>query len=351
MPRWPPSAGSGATARLAAVLRGESVESVHCGAVAVVAAGGRPVASCGDPLRPAVVRSAVKPFQALPLLLAGGIGRFDLDDADLALICSSHGGSPAHVERAAALLARGGFDAGALACGAHRPFDPAAAAALERDGREPTALHNNCSGKHAGMLLACRALGLDPAGYLEPDHPLQRRIAGELALACGVEAEALRRSIDGCSAPTWELPLAALARGWGALAAPEACGLDAGRSAALGRLAAAMGARPDQVAGAGRFTTALGAATAGRVIGKEGAEGVYAIAVRGPVALGIALKIADGAERARDVVVLELLRQLGSISGEQMRGLAPFDRPRLRNHRGIEVGAIVAELELAEVPD
>jgi L-asparaginase II len=351
MPRWPPSAGSGAPARLAAVLRGDSVESIHLGAVAVVAAGGRPVASCGDPAWPTVVRSSIKPFQALPLLLAGGVERFGLDDADLALISSSHSGAAPHVERAASLLARGGFVADALACGAHRPFDPGAAAALDREGRAPTALHNNCSGKHAGMLLACGALDFDPAGYLDPAHPLQRRIVAELALACGVDPASLRRSVDGCSAPTYELPLDGLARGWAALAAPESSGLDPARAAALARLAAAMGARPDLVAGTGRFTTVLGATTSGRVIGKEGAEGVYAVAVRGPVALGVALKIADGAERARDVVVLEVLRQLGSISGEEMQALAPFDRPVLRNHRGLEVGAIVAELELEEAPD
>jgi L-asparaginase II len=172
-----------------------------------------------------------------------------------------------------------------------------------------------------------------------------------VARACGVEPASVRRSIDGCSAPTFELPLEALARGYAALAAPQASGLDRERAAALGRLAAAMGARPDLVAGAGRFTTALGVASAGRLVGKEGAEGVYAVAVRGPVALGVAIKIADGAERPRDVVVLELLRQLGVLSGAEARELAAFDRPRLRNHRGLDVGAIVAELELEAAGD
>ncbi|MCM2270856.1 MAG: asparaginase, partial [Thermoanaerobaculia bacterium] len=165
--------------RLAAVLRGEIVESVHLGAVAVVAADGGLIAAAGDPSTTTASRSAVKPFQALPLVLAGGVARFALDDADLALVCSSHGGTPAHVERARALLARGGFDVADLGCGAHPPSDADAARDREAARSAPTPLHNNCSGKHAGMLLACRLLGFDAAGYLDFSHPLQLRLRDE----------------------------------------------------------------------------------------------------------------------------------------------------------------------------
>lgn len=333
--------------RLAAVLRGEIVESVHLGAVAVVAADGGLIAAAGDPATTTASRSAVKPFQALPLVLAGGVARFALDDADLALVCASHGGTPAHVERARALLARGAFDVADLGCGAHPPSDADAARDLESAHSAPTPLHNNCSGKHAGMLLACRLLGFDAAGYLDFAHPLQLRLRDEVALAAGVE-RVLRRAVDGCSAPTYELAVGELARAFAALASPPDAPLDAPRQAALARLGAAMAAAPEMVAAPGRFTTALIATTGGRVLGKEGAEGVYCVAIRGPRPMGIAVKIADGAKRARDAVVLDLLAQLGALSGGEQRELAAFARPQLVNHRGTTVGEIVSEVELRE---
>jgi len=316
------------------------------GAIAVVAPGGALLRSAGDPDLPVVVRSTVKPFQALPLLLAGGEAAFALSAEDLALLCSSHSGTPAHRVRAQAMLERAGFTSQDLLCGAHRPLGEATAVAEECREVTWTALHNNCSGKHAGMLLACRRLGLDPAGYVDPQHPLQRSIAAELGAAVGLPGAVTPCGIDGCSAPTFALSLALLARGFAALAAPRSAGLDATRAGALGKLAASMAAHPEMVAGPGRFTTALIAATGGRLIGKEGAEGVYAVAIRGPRPAGLALKIADGAERARDVVVLELLQRLGAIDVAERLTLAAFDRPVARNHRSMEVGRIEAEFEL-----
>lgn len=329
------------------MTRGRAVESVHLGVVAVVDPDGCPIGRCGDPAYPIVVRSSVKPFQVLPLLLAGGGEAFGLEDADVALACSSHSGTEAHAERARGMLVRAGLSEAALGCGAHRPFDAESAAELDRAGVAPTALHNNCSGKHAAMLVGCLATGLPTAGYLAYDHPYQRRIALEIAACCGLDGEALGPAgVDGCGAPTFELPALALARGFAKLAAPDPERRGSPRAAALARVARAMGEHPGMVAGPGRFTTALIATTGGRVIGKEGAEGVYGLAIRGPLPMGAALKIADGGERARDTVVLELLHQLGALSGEELARLAPFYRPELRNHRGLAVGEIVAELEL-----
>jgi L-asparaginase II len=321
------------------------------GAAAVATPEGRLVARLGDPEAATFLRSAAKPFQALPLLLAGGAPRFALDKADLALICASHSGTPAHVERAASLLARGGFSAADLLCGPHPPFDAEAVAALARAGAAPTPLHNNCSGKHAGMLLACRLLGWPPAGYTAPDHPLQQQVLEHVARLCRIPAEAIGLGIDGCSVPAFHLPLAAAARGYAALADPGAAGLPADVAAAAGRVVAAMTGEPAMVAGPGRFTTALMEATGGRVLGKEGAEGFYALAVRGPVALGLVVKIADGGERCRDSVVLDLLRQMGSLSGEEHAALQRFYRPSLFNHGGLEVGEVVPEVELEECLD
>lgn len=307
------------------------------------------MARLGDPAVATFVRSAAKPFQALPLVLAGGIERFALDDADLALICASHGGRPEHTRRVESLLERGGFGAGDLQCGAHLPLDRESAADLQREGLAPSPLHNNCSGKHAGMLLACRLLDLPVATYLSPEHPLQAAILDHVARLSGVAPEAIGIGIDGCSVPAYHLPVVAAARAYAVLAHSRGAGAAADLAAALERIVAAMGNAPEMVAGPGRLTTRLIAATGGRVVGKEGAEGFYGISVRGPVALGVALKIADGGERCRDGVVLDLLRQLGSLAGAELAELSDLYRPSVVNHRGIRVGEIVPDVELEEV--
>jgi L-asparaginase II len=309
------------------------------------------VARLGDPGMATYVRSAAKPFQALPLVLAGGIERFSLTAADLALICASHGGTPEHTARAASLLERGGFTAADLLCGAHLPMDRDSARRLQDEGRQPAPLHNNCSGKHAGMLLACRLLDLPTADYIDPAHPLQQRILGFVARLCGLPMEEIGVGTDGCSAPTFHLPIEAAARGYAALAYSRGAELEAEIGEALERIVQAMAEAPEMVAGPGRFTTRLIAATGGRVVGKEGAEGFYGLAVRGPVALGIALKIADGGERCRDGVVLDLLRQAGSLSGAELSDLSDLHAPALYNHRGIRTGSVVPEIELTDLTD
>lgn len=337
------------------VQRGELPESWHFGAGAVVTPEGRLVSRLGDPRGVRTyLRSSAKPFQALPLVQAleseepGASDGLVLDDADLALICASHSGGPEHVERAASLLERGGFGPEDLRCGTHRPLGRRENAALRDSGVEPGPLHNNCSGKHAGMLLACRLLGYPPDSYPEPEHPLQRRIATEMARFTRLRDDELGRGVDGCSVPTFHLSLTAAARAWAALAAPEPAGLPDDVCRAANRLRNAMGRAPEMVAGPGRFTTRLAQVTGGRVVGKEGAEGIYTLAVRGPVALGIAFKIADGSDRARDGVAMEVLRQVGSLSGEEFDELREFYRPEVRNHRDLLVGRIVPDFELEE---
>jgi len=301
------AAGASPFEVLAEVRRGRVAESWHLGAIAVVAPEGELVAFCGDPSVRTYVRSAAKPVQAIPLLVGGGAERFSLTPSDIALMCASHSGNPEHTARAADLLERVGLDESALRCGSHPPMNVAAADALKAGGVEPTPLHNNCSGKHAGMLLACELLGFDKASYDAVDHPLQERILVEIERFFDVGRGEMEIGIDGCSLPTFRAPLRALARAYSRLADPRRSGLAGELAERTDQVYDAMTGEPGMVAGEERFTTRLMQVTEGRVLGKEGAEGVYAMAVRDPLPLGIAVKIADGGERSRDAVVVALV--------------------------------------------
>ncbi len=337
---------------LARVYRGSGVESVHRGVVAVVDERGATVAVCGDPSLPVYARSAAKPFQVMPLLLAGGAKAFRLEDAEIALMCASHGGEPRHVRLAERILRRGGFKPGDLLCGAHSPMHEPSARELGRRGQAPSVLHNNCSGKHAGMLLACRLLDFPHADYTDASHPLQRRIRTLLARYGGVPESAIAVAVDGCNAPVFRLPLSALATAYAALVAGPLPGEDRAAAGVRARIVRAMTKEPSMVAGAGRFTTDFLAAGRGKWIGKEGAEGVYAVGLTagvrgGRTAVGIAFKIEDGSARPRDAVTLDVLSRLDALPLPLRRALAAYAEPVLRNARGIEVGRIDAEVPVA----
>ena len=193
--------------RLANVYRGSQLESFHTGSIVVVDARGRTLAVAGDPAFCTCLRSAAKPFQSIPLLEYGGAEEYDLTGEEIALTCGSHGGEPVHVATAAAILRKGEFDEEDLLCGAHLPYDEKAAADLRALGEEPSPLHNNCSGKHAGMLLATQAMDLPSASYIDADHPLQTLMRMTLADFAGVESNEIPASIDGCGVPAFHLSL------------------------------------------------------------------------------------------------------------------------------------------------
>ncbi len=333
---------------LARVFRGDRTESAHRGCVAVVDEDGRLVARAGAPRGGIYLRSAAKPFQAIPLLEAGGEKAFRLGDDEIALVCASHGGEPRHVRVARRMLARGGFSVEDLACGAQLPMHEPSARALLASGERPTALHNNCSGKHAGLLLACRLYGFEAAGYWKPDHPLQQKIVGRVGDLCGVAVSRIGIAVDGCSLPVFYLPLSGLALGYARLMAtarPE----EASGTAVRERIRRAMWESPGMVAGRGRFTTEFLEAGPGRWIGKEGAEGVYAIGLaarKGEKALGIAFKLEDGSSRARDAVTLDILARLRRLPGPARRLLSKHLAPVVENVRGLAVGRIEADVPL-----
>jgi L-asparaginase II len=328
---------------LVEVLRGGTVESRHRGAVAVVDADGKAVFACGDIERPVYPRSAVKLLQALMLVESGAADRFGLRDQELALTCASHGGEAEHVATAQRLLARAGLDASALRCGAHWPMHQPSALALARAGQEPSPLHNNCSGKHGGFLCLACALGVDPHGYVEPDHPVQREVKAAIE---GVSGATLGDpAIDGCSVPTWALPLRSLARAFARLGTGQ--GLPPQRAKAAARLQTACAAHPWHVAGSGRFDTEIMQHFGARVFVKVGAEGIHCGALP-EQGLGFAVKCDDGASRAAEVAAAALMSRFEATDVERI-WLEWFERPVLRNWNGIAVGALrPAEILAAE---
>jgi L-asparaginase II len=322
---------------LVEVLRGALVESRHRGAVAVVDADGETVLALGDVGRPVYPRSAVKPLQALPLLESGAADRYGFGDRELALACASHGGEPGHVATVERMLTAAGLEASALACGAHWPLHQPSARALARAGGTASALHNNCSGKHAGFLCAACALTADTRGYEAADHPVQRAVKAALEDLTGAAIPDERRAIDGCAVPTWALPLAGLARAFARFGTGR--GLAAGRAAAAARLRRACAAKPWFVAGSGRFCTELMEHFGERVFVKTGAEGVFCGALP-EQGLGIAVKCDDGQGRAAEVAIAAVIAGLLPLRDRDGDFLARFVRPQLRNWNGTVVGGL-----------
>ncbi len=318
------------------------VESRHRVAVAVVDAGGRLRARAGAATTVTYARSALKPIQALPLIEDGVAERFGLSARELALCCGSHGGELIHVEAAASILRKIGADETALVCGPHAPLHPAAAKALEAAGRLPRRLHNNCSGKHAGMLALARHHGWSMAGYEQAQHPLQQRVLDEVARWCGVPIDEIGTAVDGCGVITFALSLPALARSFALLAAGARRSAQPSAASAIVR---AMTRCPEYVGGTERLCTELIRVTEGRVFAKVGAEGVYCAGVPG-AELGIALKIEDGARRAAEPALLAVLRTLGLLAQEELGELGRFAEPDVVNTRGERVGRVRASLEL-----
>jgi L-asparaginase II len=322
---------------LVEVRRGALVESVHRGAIAVVDPDGTTVLALGDGGQPVFPRSAVKALQALPLVETGAAERYALGDEELAVACGSHGGQPAHVAAVERMLARAGLDAAALACGAHAPSHHASADALVRAGRVPSALHNNCSGKHAGFLCVAGHLQVDHRGYVAPSHPVQRAVRAAIEELAGVALAEDRCGIDGCSIPTWAVPLTNLAQAFARFGTGR--GLGAARAQAAARLRAACARKPFFVAGSGWFATVAMERLGERAFVKAGAEGVICGAIPDQ-GLGIAIKCDDGGGRAAEVVMAALMIRLMRLDADERAMLEQFARPTLRNWNRIEVGGL-----------
>jgi L-asparaginase II len=313
------------------LTRGALVESVHTGALAIARPNGETVLSIGDIRRPIFPRSAVKAFQAIPLLETGAADAYGFGNREIALACASHSGTPEHADLAASMLARAGRDASALGCGAHAPMHEDSAFALRQSGKQPTTLNNNCSGKHSAMVATCVHCGDDITGYLRLDHPHQVRIAKTLSEMTGAPITAHNAGIDGCSAPNWAIPLANLAQGFAAFVTGD--GLPKSRAAHTRRIATACMAEANLVAGPGRLDTLAMTALKGRVFMKTGAEAVYCGGFP-ELGLGFALKIDDGNGRASEAAMEALLQHFFGSSAAFGK-LGP-----IRNWHQTETGSI-----------
>lgn len=319
--------------------RGNAVENRHRGAFVICDAHGRVIASAGDVARPVFPRSAVKSMQALAMATSGALTRFGVTDAELALACASHHGEETHVNGVAGFLERLGLSAADLECGAHLPSNPAARERLRAAGEQPSPLHNNCSGKHAGMLSVAQALGAPTTGYVERDHAVQRQVRAAKEAVIGEPLDEHRCGTDGCSIPTWAAPLSAWARGFARMATGE--GLPAELAVASKRIFDSATAHPLLVAGTGHLDTLVMEAFGGRVMQKGGAEGVQCGAIRDK-GWGYALKCDDGSMAASHVMVAELLLRFADPEERQQAVLRQFARQAIRNVRGLEVGVLAA---------
>jgi L-asparaginase II len=336
---------------LVKVKRGAITESRHRGHVVVIEPDENVVASLGSRENVTYLRSSAKPFQAIPLLTTGAAERFGFTDREVALACGSHNGEPIHTELAASMLKKIGLGPEALRCGTHEPYGAEAALELRMRGEQPNALHNNCSGKHAGMLAVALQLGAPINNYESPENAVQKAIAEVVSRFSGVPVIDMAVGVDGCAAPVFGITVKAMALAYARLVAPPAS-FDNTTRAACERIVRVMSAYPELIGGTSeRLDTEIMRAAPGRLVSKVGAEGVYTAGIKPcdewPKGLGVAIKIEDGDDkRARPTVVLESLRQLGVLRDESLEAVARYAFFPVKNRRGDIVGEITASFDL-----
>ncbi len=323
---------------LAEVSRCGMVESFHRGAYVVTDKYGEVIASAGDIISPIFPRSAIKALQALPVILSGAAKANELSQSELALICASHNGEVQHVENVKNILRKADIPPDALECGAHWPTYPKASGKLARTGEKPTPLHNNCSGKHAGMLLTAKYLGEEMRGYIEPTHGVQKRIKQILSEFCESELSHAPCGIDGCSVPTWAMPLQNMALAFSRFADPVR--FPKSIQYACAQIISATRSTPFMTAGTDRLCTKL-MNHVPRLYAKTGAEGVYCGAIA-HAGIGIAVKCDDGAKRASEVIFSRIAAMLDVWREDERRLIDRYSTVELKNRNGKVVGELRA---------
>lgn len=321
------------------VTRGPRIESIHNVAACATNVRGDVIASVGDITTPVFLRSASKPFIAAAVLREGAVARFGLESHEIAVMAASHNGEPIHVAAVRSILKKIDATEADLACGANAPSYEPAARALTESGERFGAIHNNCSGKHAGILALARLLGAPLAGYLGRIHPAQAAVLALCERASGERFADDRLGVDGCGIPVYATSLRRAARSFARIATLDE--FDDKDAAAIDVVRQAMMAHPEYVGGSERFDTELMRVTHGTICAKAGAEGVHADAIL-PMGAGLVLKIVDGNRRATPAATIALLRGLGALDDAAVAALAPFARTPVRNVAGVTTGEIAA---------
>ncbi len=347
---------------LAKVTRGGTLESVHRGTLIVIEGDGTRVAEIGDASRVTFWRSAAKALQAIPLIVSGAADAFGFDEKEIALVCASHSGESFHTELASQMLEKIGLSERYLRCGSHSSFHEETAEAMIRAGVEPTQLNNNCSGKHSGMLALAKHIGADLETYLSLESPVQKAILETISIFTEVPQKDIKIGIDGCSAPNFAVPVHSMALAYAKLINPQKYfaaneyGLTQidekiGLAEACERIVSAKMKYPKYVGGSVRLDTKIMQALDGKIVCKIGAEGVWSAGIlpceKWKKGLAIALKIEDGNDnRARPVVAIELLRQLGIMTEEAEKVLGEFSPMILKNRMKKKVAKVIADFQV-----
>ncbi len=323
--------------------RGGVVESRHRGSLAVVDSDGRTRFSLGDINTPVFPRSAIKALQAVASFETGAIEKFTLGNAEIAIACASHTGEPEHVVTAEGILNKAGLGRDDLECGPHWPSYETAALNLAGKGERPCSLHNNCSGKHAGMLISAVCQGHQTSGYIKPEHDVQQRVRSVIENFCDIDLSDAPMGIDGCSLPNWAIPLEKLAYGFARFGTGENCERE--RAKLCRQIRSAVAEHPFMVAGTGRFCTRVMEQLGQQAFVKTGAEGVFCASLP-QLGLGLALKIDDGASRSSEVVLAHLLQKLGVVDADEFRCEL---EPGILNRNSIKTGVIRAASVLEDL--
>ena len=321
---------------LCKIHRGDFIESIHVAYAVVVDKKGEIVYSSGDPHYLTCVRSTLKPFQASAAVKEGAIKAVRFTPVEIALMCASHNGEDIHVNTAKSMLDKIGYDTSYYECGTHFPYDKESKKKLIQNEENSSALHNNCSGKHAGMLCLAKYLQVDPKGYTDPDHQVQQLIMKQVKRFS--ELDEFPLATDGCSAPVPFLPLFNIALMYQKFAS--------GNYDELNTLFDAVTSNPYLIAGKNRFDTDFIEAMDGKAVTKVGGEAVRGLGIRsgnGEV-FGIALKVLDGNQRCSPIATMAVLDELDLLTKDQSEKLSSYKKTVLRNHRKIETGIIAVEL-------
>jgi L-asparaginase II len=319
------------------VTRGNLVESRHRGLGVVVDGDGKVVFSFGEADAGVFPRSACKAMQALPLVESGAADAYGFGNKELAFSCASHSGEDAHAAMAAAMLAKAGRDVSALECGAHWASEQSVLIHQARTIDKPSALHNNCSGKHSGFVCACVHSGTEVKGYVGYEHPLQAEIRGIMENLTGAVLGQDNCGTDGCSIPTYAVPLKGLAHGFAKMLTGQ--GLEPQRAEASRRLMEACMAEPFYVAGTNRACTRLMEVAPGKIFAKTGAEGVF-IAALPEQGLAMAVKCEDGTTRAAEAMIFALISRYFEKGGEVQAKLMSMANRSMTNWNGMHVGDV-----------